>query len=89
MSVLSVLRRFFGITADSALSFARSERLISRNNKIHDLHDSIMESLGEYRNFVSRSYVYGKISADTGLSVRQISRILNHTKKEVLYGEKC
>lgn len=31
---------------------------------------------------VSRNYVYGKIKDRTGLSIRHISRIINHTKVE-------
>lgn len=30
----------------------------------------------------SRNYVYGKIKDRTGLSIRHISRIINHTKVE-------
>lgn len=31
---------------------------------------------------VSRNYVYGRIKDRTGLSIRHISRIINHTKVE-------
>lgn len=40
--------------------------------------------LGEIGCYVSKSYIYEKISKKTGLSTRSISFILNHTvKKEV------
>lgn len=45
---------------------------VIRNNEIHKMYDEI----------VSRNYVYGKIKDRTGLSIRHISRIINHTKVE-------
>lgn len=33
-------------------------------------------------NEIQRNYVYGKIKDRTGLSIRHISRIINHTKVE-------
>lgn len=44
------------------------------NNEIHEL--------GDLATVVSRNYVYGKIKDRTGLSIRHISRIINHTKVE-------
>lgn len=46
---------------------------VIRNNEIHKMYDEIL---------VSRNYVYGKIKDKTGLSIRHISRIINHTKVE-------
>lgn len=51
-----------------------------RNNQVHKLHKEIIDQLGDLATVVSRSYVYGKIKDATGLSVRHISRIINHTK---------
>lgn len=45
---------------------------VIRNNEIHRMYDEI----------VSRNYVYGKIKDMTGLSIRHISRIINHAKVE-------
>ena len=42
------------------------------NNEIHRMYNEI----------VSRNYVYGKIKDRTGLSIRHIIRIINHTKVE-------
>lgn len=38
--------------------------------------------LGDLATVVSRNYVYGRIKDRTGLSIRHISRIINHTKVE-------
>lgn len=47
---------------------------VIRNNEI--------DELGDLATVVSRNYVYGKIKDRTGLSIRHISRIINHTKVE-------
>lgn len=51
---------------------------VIRNNEIHKMYDE----LGDLATVVSRNYVYGKIKDRTGLSIRHISRIINHTKVE-------
>lgn len=51
---------------------------VIRNNEIHRMYDEILDELGD----LSRDYVYGKIKDRTGLSIRHISRIINHTKVE-------
>lgn len=53
-----------------------------RNNQVHKLHKEIIDQLGDLATVVSRNYVYGKIKDKTGLSIRHISRIINHTKVE-------
>ena len=42
----------------------------------------VLDELGDLATVVSRNYVYGKIKDRTGLSIRHISRIINHTKVE-------
>lgn len=42
----------------------------------------IRDNLGDLATVVSRDYVYGRIKDRTGLSIRHISRIINHTKVE-------
>ena len=49
---------------------------VIRNNEIHKMYDEILNELGDLATVVSRNYVYGK------LSIRHISRIINHTKVE-------
>lgn len=46
------------------------------------MYDEILDELGDLATVVSRNYVYGKIKDRTGLSIRHISRIINHTKVE-------
>lgn len=45
-------------------------------------NNEILNELGDLATVVSRNYVYGKIKDRTGLSIRHISRIINHTKVE-------
>lgn len=51
-------------------------------DEIHKMYDEILNELGDLATVVSRNYVYGKIKDMTGLSIRHISRIINHTKVE-------
>lgn len=45
------------------------------------MYDEILDELGDLATVVSRNYVYGRMDR-TGLSIRHISRIINHTKVE-------
>ena len=40
-----------------------------------------LEQLGEVGRYVSKEYLYRKIGERTGLSVRSVSYILNHTER--------
>lgn len=55
---------------------------IKRNNSIHIMYKNIMNDLGQLRTVVSKSYIYNLIQNQTGLSIRTISHVLNHTKKQ-------
>lgn len=55
---------------------------VIRNNEIHRMYNEILDELGDLATVVSRNYVYGRIKDRTGLSIRHISRITNHTKVE-------
>lgn len=55
---------------------------VIRNNEVHKMYDEILNELGDLATVVSRNYVYGRIKDRTGLSIRHISRIINHTKVE-------
>lgn len=57
---------------------------VIRNNEIHKMYDEILDELGDLATVVSRNYVYGRIKDRTGLSIRHISRIINHTKRNVI-----
>lgn len=45
-------------------------------------NNEILNELCDLATVVSRNYVYGRIKDRTGLSIRHISRIINHTKVE-------
>lgn len=45
-------------------------------------NNEILNELGDLATVVSRNYVYGRIKGRAGLSIRHISRIINHTKVE-------
>lgn len=55
---------------------------VIRDNEIHGTYDEILDESGDLATVVSRNYVYGKIKDRTGLSIRHIGRIINHTKVE-------
>jgi hypothetical protein len=55
---------------------------VIRDNEIHKMYDEILNELGDLATVVSRNYVYGRIKDRTGLSIRHIIRIINHTKVE-------
>lgn len=55
---------------------------IKHNNSIHLMYKNIMNDLGQLRTVVSKSYIYNLIQNQTGLSIRTISQVLNHTKEQ-------
>lgn len=69
--ILHKLKIFFR-DEDIEKIYVRDSTVI-RDNGIHRMYNEIL---------VSRNYVYGKIKDRTGLSIRHISRIINHTKVE-------
>lgn len=81
--ILHKLKIFF-CDDDVEKIYVRDSTVI-RNNEIHKIHrmyNEILYELGDLATVVSRNYVYGKIKDRTGLSIRHISRIINHTKVE-------
>lgn len=69
--ILHKLKIFF-CDDDVEKIYVRDSTVI-RNNEIHRMYDEILDEW---------NYVYGKIKDRTGLSIRHISRIINHTKVE-------
>lgn len=55
---------------------------VIRGNEIHRMYYEILNELGDLATVVSRNYVYDRIKDRTGLSIRHISGIINHTKVE-------
>lgn len=60
------------------------EKIYIRDSTVirNKMYNEILDELGDLATVVSRNYVYGKIKDRTGLSIRHISRIINHTKVE-------
>ena len=76
----SAMKIFF-CDEDIEKIYVRDSTVI-RNNEIHRMYNEILDELGDLATVVSRNYVYGKIKDRTGLSIRHISRMINHTKVE-------
>lgn len=79
-NILHKIKIFF-CDDDVEKIYVRDSTVI-RNNEIHRMYNEILDELGDLATVVSRNYVYGKIKDRTGLSIRHISRIINHTKVE-------
>lgn len=60
----------------------RRPSTIIRDNMVHDAYDKICDEMGEYANFVAKQYIYEKIREETGLCLKTIAYILNHTDRE-------
>lgn len=50
------------------------------------MYNEILDELCDLATVVSRNYVYGKIKDRTGLSIRHISRIINHLSAILNFG---
>lgn len=55
---------------------------IMRDNQVHQMYKGMMENMGGIGRYVSKTYIYGKIGEEMGLSNRMVSFILNHTRSE-------
>jgi len=56
---------------------------IIRNNQVHILYEKIKSQYKkDVFNSLSKSFIYGEISNETGLCIKTIANILNKTKKE-------
>lgn len=82
MKIIRYVVEFFGINNHYNDNIRDSSKI--RYNEIHKMHDEIIKELGELAAHVSRNYIYERIQKKTGLSIRHISGILNHTSKKDL-----
>lgn len=73
--------KIFFCDEDIEKIYVRDSTVI-RNNETHKMYDEILNELCDLATVVSRNYVCGRIKDRTGLSIRHISRIINHTKVE-------
>lgn len=61
----------------------RKESTIVRHDIVHAVHKKILDELGQYKNVVSKNYIYEAIREKTRLSTRTIAYVLNHTEQSV------
>ena len=78
--ILHKLKIFF-CDDDVEKIYVRDSTVIHNKRSIGCINE-ILDELGDLATVVSRNYVYGKIKDRTGLSIRHISMIINHTKVE-------
>lgn len=50
-----------------------------RDNMVHRVFHEVQEEIGIYAKYVARSVIYQKIQERTGLCLKTIATILNHT----------
>ena len=68
--------------ACESLTFLIYVRISITYKKSYLMYKNIMNDLGQLRTVVSKSYIYNLIQNQTGLSIRTISHVLNHTKEQ-------
>ena len=49
---------------------------------VHDVYDKVCGEMGKYAHYVAKQYIYEKIRNETGLCLKTIAYILNHTDRE-------
>ena len=83
MAVLRLLAVITTISGDLFMRNDKKRRISSvlRDNWVHDVYKEELDRLGEIGAYVAKEYLYNKVMERTGLSVRTISYILNHTVK--------
>lgn len=50
-----------------------------RDNYVHSVYEKLVTEIGEYAHYLPRYIIYEKIREETGLCVKTIATILNHT----------
>lgn len=87
INIIRSIINFFGFNdaiVDGIGERGMRDSSIIRYNEIHDMYDKIIKDLGDVSAYVFKGYIYDKIKERTGLSIRHISRILNHTRRRDL-----
>ena len=62
----------------------RRPSTVIRDNAVHEAYEEVCREAGEYAALLPREYIYGKIHEKTGLCMKTIAFILNHTVKDSL-----
>lgn len=61
----------------------RRKSTIVRNNQVHSIYNDLKNQYGDkIFNSLSKAFIYEEISIRTGLCVKTISNILNHSRAE-------
>lgn len=58
----------------------RRPSTVIRQNTVHEVYCELIKELGEYAFLVPKSFIYSKINERTGLCVKTIAYVLNHTE---------
>lgn len=87
MNLIRSIINFFGfndVLVDGIGERGMRYSSIVRYNEVHNMYDKIIKDLGDISAYVSKNYIYDKVRERTGLNIRHISRILNHTRRKDL-----
>lgn len=57
----------------------RKKSTILRDNMVHRAYQEVRREIGNYADYVSKSMIYGRVCEKTGLCVKTVAAILNHT----------
>lgn len=60
----------------------RKKSTIWRDNQVHKINREVRAEIGMYAPYVPKSVIYEKIRTRTGLCLKTIATILNHTVAE-------
>lgn len=59
----------------------RRESTIKRHNTVHEVYEAVIKELGDVAGVVSKQYIYERIRDQTGLCLKTIAYVVNHTEK--------
>jgi len=62
----------------------RKKSTIIRDNIVHGVYNDVCKELGEYAFLVPKAYLYERIKERTGLCIKTIAYIINHTDYVVI-----
>lgn len=57
----------------------RKKSTILRDNMVHRAYQEVRQEIGHYADYVSKGMIYGKVCELTGLCMKTVAAILNHT----------
>jgi len=60
----------------------RRTSTVKRHDEVHEAYDEVIRELGAMVRAVSKAYIYERIKQRTGLCVKTIAYVLNHTERK-------